>query len=80
MSIFSLSPFSLVTLLDATLMHLFCSIEHIGMADFPCLTGALDQKLILQVCWTPQSEKKAWKRRYMSIVRAKGLIKRQLDD
>lgn len=51
-SIFSLSFFfflffSLVTPLDATLMHLFCSIEHIGMADFPRLGGALDQKLSL---------------------------------
>lgn len=48
-SIFSLSFFfpPLVTPLDATLMHLFCSIEHIGMADFPRLGGALDQKLSL---------------------------------
>lgn len=60
-SIFSLSFFPCHPL-DATLMHLFCSIEHIGMADFPCLSGALDQKLILQVCCAPQLEKKGWER------------------
>lgn len=46
---FPLCCFSPCHPLDATLMHLFCSIEHIGMADFPRLTGALDQTLMLQV-------------------------------
>lgn len=43
-------------------MHLFCSIEHIGMADFPCLGGALDQELILQVYWAPEPEKRGEKK------------------
>lgn len=60
-------------------MHLFCSIEHIGMADFPCLSGALDQKLILQVCWAAQPEKKD-ERGSNWAVRAGGLIKSRLDD
>lgn len=65
-SIFSLSFFPLSSpphpTLDATLMRLFCSIEHVGMADFPCLGGALDQELILQVYWAPEPEKRGKKR------------------
>ena len=48
--------------LDATLMHVFCSIEHIGMADFPRLSGALDQILMLPSfsvhhCWEREDER-----------------------
>lgn len=44
--------------LDATLMHLFCSIEHIGMADFPRLGGALEQKLSLLSATAREREEK----------------------
>lgn len=34
-------------------MHLFCSIEHIAVAEIPHLSGALDQTLMFQVCSAP---------------------------
>lgn len=77
-SIFSLSFFPpLVTPLDATLMHLFCSIEHIGMADFPRLGGALDQKLSLL---SATAGEKGWVRERTSTFQAEGLIKIRFDD
>lgn len=30
-------------------MHLFCSIEHVGVADFPSLGGAVDQTVMQRV-------------------------------